>query len=332
MSRIKKRGLDYFPLNTDFMQDRLVRRIMKREGDSALAVLLQALCSVYSGEGYYVRSDSLFYDDLADNLYQQESADVERIIRLAVDYGLFSSELFGKYHILTSADIQRQYLFITKRRSSVLIDSRYNLLPADAPAAVPDVPAASADALVVPAIAPVTPDNVTIISGAEHFQQENAGKAANGTQSIAQHSIAQQTKENSLLYSSPETGGTAGAGSVPVEEQTGGEDNFSFRQGSGNTENGLGEQGAASGKHVRREWTDADVNALQPPRDGLQRNLDGLIFNMRQYRIPPQEQCAIIFKSNFGIIGHPLWKGFCALRESHGKIRQPGKYLLSLCR
>lgn len=169
MSRIKKRGLDYFPLNTDFMQDRLVRRIMKREGDSALAVLLQALCSVYSGEGYYVRSDSLFYDDLADNLYQQESADVERIIRLAVDYGLFSSELFGKYHILTSADIQRQYLFITKRRSSVLIDSRYNLLPADTPAAVSDVPAASADALVVPAIAPVTPDNVTIISGAEHF-------------------------------------------------------------------------------------------------------------------------------------------------------------------
>lgn len=42
MSRIKKRGLDYFPLNTDFIQNRIVRRIMKRNGDSALATLLAA--------------------------------------------------------------------------------------------------------------------------------------------------------------------------------------------------------------------------------------------------------------------------------------------------
>lgn len=37
MSRIKKRGLDYFPVDIDFMNNRLVRRIMKREGEGALA-------------------------------------------------------------------------------------------------------------------------------------------------------------------------------------------------------------------------------------------------------------------------------------------------------
>ena len=47
--------------------------------------------------------------------------------------------------------------------------------------------------------------------------------------------------------------------------------------------------------------------------------------------MPLPEQYAIVLKSNFGAIGHPLWKGFYALRASHGKIRQPGKYLLSLC-
>lgn len=31
MARIKKRGLDYFPINTDFIHDRAVRRLMKRE-------------------------------------------------------------------------------------------------------------------------------------------------------------------------------------------------------------------------------------------------------------------------------------------------------------
>ena len=54
MSRIKKRGLDYFPLNTDFMHDRLVRRIMKREGDGSFAILLGALSCIYADEGYYV--------------------------------------------------------------------------------------------------------------------------------------------------------------------------------------------------------------------------------------------------------------------------------------
>ena len=121
MSRIKKRGLDYFPINTDFMHNRLVRRILKREGDASLAVLLQTLCSIYSGEGYYVTADALFYDDLADTLYQQEPADVERIVRLAVEYGLFDARLFSECHVLTSADIQRQFLFITKRRNSSTI-------------------------------------------------------------------------------------------------------------------------------------------------------------------------------------------------------------------
>ena len=53
MSRIKKRGLDYFPLNTDFMHDRLVRRIMKREGDGSFAILLGALsciCLLYTSD------------------------------------------------------------------------------------------------------------------------------------------------------------------------------------------------------------------------------------------------------------------------------------------
>ena len=33
MGRIKQ-GLDYFPLNTDFMHDRVVRRVMKRPSQS----------------------------------------------------------------------------------------------------------------------------------------------------------------------------------------------------------------------------------------------------------------------------------------------------------
>ena len=57
MGRIKQ-GLDYFPLSTDFMHDRIVRRVMKREGDSAFTVLIYIMSYLYSGEGYYVRADT----------------------------------------------------------------------------------------------------------------------------------------------------------------------------------------------------------------------------------------------------------------------------------
>ena len=41
MARIKKRGLDYFPISVDFIYDRAVRRLMKREGDAVLGILLE---------------------------------------------------------------------------------------------------------------------------------------------------------------------------------------------------------------------------------------------------------------------------------------------------
>lgn len=303
MSRIKRRGLDYFPMNTDFIHDRLVRRILKREGDAALAVLLQALCSIYAGEGYYVPADSLFYDDLADSLYQQEPADVERIIRLAVEYGLFDAALFNEHHILTSADIQRQFLFITKRRNSSLIDARYSLLQQEEK----EDAAGAAGGHETPGDmnknAPPGSINVTEKGETDTFQAENSEKPSQSTQSTAKKSIAQQRKENSLLHGSPGNGSAEGADRMSAEEA-----------------------------HLPKEEEYLrKIETLQPPRDGLKRNMDGLLFNLRQFGVPPQEQYAIVLRSNFGVIGHPMWKGFCALRESHGKIRQPGRYLLSLC-
>ena len=92
MARIKKKGLDYFPLNTDFIHDRAVRRLMKREGDSALGILVEILSYIYAGEGYYVRADRLFYEDLSAGLYEKSADDVERIVRLAVEY-VFQTQL-----------------------------------------------------------------------------------------------------------------------------------------------------------------------------------------------------------------------------------------------
>ena len=135
----------------------------------------------------------------------------------------------------------------------------------------------------------------------------NAGKTYPGTHSIVQHS----TEQHSIAHPLPPAASPAGGGARPSPPCPAG--------------------GTAPAARKARVYTQEDIDALTPPPDGLPRNLDGLRENLRLWHVPLPEQYAIVLKSNFGAIGHPLWKGFYALRASHGKIRQPGKYLLSLC-
>ena len=85
------------------MQNRLVRRIMKREGEGSLATLFGALSCIYGGEGYYVRADELFYEDISTSLYNQTAGDVKRILTLAAEYGIFHPGLFQRVRAYSPA-------------------------------------------------------------------------------------------------------------------------------------------------------------------------------------------------------------------------------------
>lgn len=338
MARIKKRGLDYFPMNTDFIHDRLVRRIMKREGDAALTVLLGTLSCIYSGEGYYVRADDLFYDDLSDCLFQQEAEDVRRVVALAVEYGLFHAGLYAEYGILTSADIQRQYLFSTKRRDTNLIEPSYLLLdPKELKALSPGKRKKMAETKEGPeaerslfkdaggmsgqGMSEQVPE-MSFDAGTESFTIEKTDSMYFGTHSIAQNSIAQQSVAQNSKEQQTSTANSGRGGDMAMPERE-------------NPEVGVKSPGSAGGGMADRprscrDMTEADIARMTPPDDSRKRNLEGLLENLKQYKVPVPEQYAIILKSNFGLIGHPVWKGICTLRDSHGKIRLPGRYLLSV--
>lgn len=372
MSRIKKRGLDYFPLDIDFLQNRLVRRIMKREGDGALATLVSAFSCIYGGEGYYVLTDAFFYEDISANLYHQTAEDVKRILTLAAEYGIFDVTLFRECGVLTSAGIQRQYLFSTKRRKSSAIDNRFNLITdeqedddagkqGEAAGLFPETSGSETEvSAALPEVSTTLPESAMGTSQNVTLIPENV---ASGTHSIAQQSIAQRSIEYPLLNSSP-SGRTQDADRESAEGD-GEEENFlsspatpaslvafatftapaafvvpvspavpvsSVAHASSAVPPSVPPASSVAPlRHPRKEWTDEDICRMQPPSDGVNRNLDGLLFNLRQLRISPPEQRAIILKSNFGAIGHPMWKGFSTIRESCGKIRQPGRFLLSLC-
>ena len=372
MSRIKKRGLDYFPLDIDFLQNRLVRRIMKREGDGALATLVSAFSCIYGGEGYYVLTDAFFYEDISANLYHQTAEDVKRILTLAAEYGIFDVTLFRECGVLTSAGIQRQYLFSTKRRKSSAIDNRFNLITdeqedddagkqGEAAGLFPETSGSETEvSAALPEVSTTLPESAMGTSQNVTLIPENV---ASGTHSIAQQSIAQRSIEYPLLNSSPS--GRTQAADRESAEGDGEEENFLSSPATPASLAAFATFAAPAAfvvpvspavpvssvahassavppsvppapsvaplRHPRKEWTDEDICRMQPPPDGVNRNLDGLLFNLRQLRISPPEQRAIILKSNFGAIGHPMWKGFSTIRESCGKIRQPGRFLLSLC-
>ena len=118
MARIKKRGLDYFPLDTDFITHRTVRRRMKREGDGAVGILVWLFSCIYADKGYYLEVDDVLLEDIAADFYGFTDEDVRRVVEAAVDCGIFDAGLYERRHILTSAHIQQQFAFVKKKRAS----------------------------------------------------------------------------------------------------------------------------------------------------------------------------------------------------------------------
>ena len=108
MARISKSGLDYFPLDVNFLQDRKVRRISSRHHAAGIAALTSLFCLIYKEKGYYVpwNQDTLF--DVAQEACCEE-AEMQAIIDDCLAGGLFDPHIYKVYSVLTSQVIQEQY-------------------------------------------------------------------------------------------------------------------------------------------------------------------------------------------------------------------------------
>ena len=116
MARISKPGLDYFPRDVNFLQDRKVRRISCRHHAAGIAALTSLLCLIYKEKGYYVlwNKDTLF--DIAQEACCEEE-EMQAIIDDCLSVGLFDTYIYKEYGVLTSQAIQEQY-------HKIIIDSR----------------------------------------------------------------------------------------------------------------------------------------------------------------------------------------------------------------
>lgn len=124
MTRPLKQGLDYFPLDTDFLSDRKVRKIINACGPNSVTILICLLCNIYKDKGYYIVWDKEMPFDIADIVGVSEGA-VSEVVKKALQVELFDNTLYNKFHILSSHGIQNRFKSCTSKRKDVEIISDY---------------------------------------------------------------------------------------------------------------------------------------------------------------------------------------------------------------
>ncbi|RHJ82384.1 DUF4373 domain-containing protein [Parabacteroides sp. AM08-6] len=114
MARPLKKGLSYFPLDTDFLSDRKIQRLSRRYGCNGICVYVAVLCELYRENGYYVSCDTDFRFDIAFTLNISEEL-VGEILDYCIQLHLFDGNLYEYRRILTSSSVQRRYREVFRR-------------------------------------------------------------------------------------------------------------------------------------------------------------------------------------------------------------------------
>lgn len=114
MGRPLKKGLAYFPMDTDLVGDRKIQRLLLEYGSEGLAAFVTVLCEIYRSNGYYISVDDGFYFDIGFSLHVDEKR-IKEIILYCVKIRLFDAKMLKDKSILTSSGIQNRYFEICKR-------------------------------------------------------------------------------------------------------------------------------------------------------------------------------------------------------------------------
>lgn len=127
MARPTAKGVEYFPLNVNFINDLKVRKLLLSCGAEAIAVIIYLLSTIYKDEGYYVE----IHEDEIDLIALDVNVTPEfvlEVINKACEVRFFDVNLYENFNILTSKGIQERYLKITERRKNSVVITQFSLI------------------------------------------------------------------------------------------------------------------------------------------------------------------------------------------------------------
>ena len=127
MARPRKDGLDYFPLDVNFLSDLKIKKIIRAYGAQAVAVVMSVLTTVYRDNGYFATYDDDLIFIIADEL-KLEDGYVKDVIEKMIEVEFLDKKQKEENKILTSIGIQERYLKACERRVKTTLNATYNLL------------------------------------------------------------------------------------------------------------------------------------------------------------------------------------------------------------
>jgi uncharacterized protein with FMN-binding domain len=124
LARPTKTGLEYFPLDVNFLYDIKVRKIIKPLGPEAIGVLVYLLAEIYKDNGYYISwNDDICF--LMSDLTGIDEELIKDVVSKALEVDFFNQDKYKKYNILTSKGIQNRYISATEKRKNTNINDDY---------------------------------------------------------------------------------------------------------------------------------------------------------------------------------------------------------------
>lgn len=129
MARPIKDGVDYFPFDVDFFQDKKIRILKSEFGSKGIAVLIALFCEIYRTHGYYLKWDDddcfLMADAVGCGCTPEH---IKQVVQGCLRRSVFDDRVFQVFGVLTSAGIQRRYIRMLNSRTSITIIQEYWLL------------------------------------------------------------------------------------------------------------------------------------------------------------------------------------------------------------
>lgn len=133
MAKRSEDGIEYFPMNTDIIQNPKIKLVVAEFGSkTAWTVLLPLYCKIYREKGYWID----WLDEDSKLLFAQDECKVEvsvmnEVVNGCLRRSLFDKRVFEMFGILTSDRIQENYLIAKKRNKSVKFIEEFKLISDD---------------------------------------------------------------------------------------------------------------------------------------------------------------------------------------------------------
>lgn len=128
MARPIKKGLDYFPVDTDIFENIQVRKLKSRYKSLGFLAYFTILCDVYKKEGYFLHISDDYVYDLADRLGDTEEKIQERYILVVKRCKNPISEEFNCINIVENAvNVSETGVSVTEMRQRKEKERKVNI-------------------------------------------------------------------------------------------------------------------------------------------------------------------------------------------------------------